>query len=202
MAITTHCLAQLTVWEKHSQHVSNKKQKTDLSRCRRAQLPKQPTSCSLFMPNLASGPVHDPYNLFINFKIFQGSVSVAIVSSNRNTKTHPCRSSKSNCISAFTATWRSLPTKSSNTTCCLLSWHTFQFNCTPFPQMTSSHVHQWLTNCEQAPRCCLCLPSNPLTFITTTSTIFVSVACCTRITGNNVGIRGEAWCGLSLCSNY
>lgn len=53
------------------------------------------------------------------------------------------------------------------------------------------HIHQLLTDWRSTSLLSLS-PSNALTFITTTSTNFVTMACCTRITGNNVGIRGEA----------
>lgn len=122
-----------------------------------------------------------------------------------------CSSSKSNYIFALTTNWRSLSSQFSKPTYDLLSYTPFShisykplsspFTSVPFhlPKMTCSHVHQPLTNWTSSSLLSLS-PSNALTFITTTN--FVTMACRTRITGNNVGIRGEAWCGLSLCSYY
>lgn len=89
---------------------------------------------------------------------------------------------------ALTSTWRSVCHSWNISPCRYISCPV------PFhPSNISSHQ---LTNCE-VPRCCLCLLSNLISL--TTSSIFVTVACCFRIIGNNEGIRGEPWCGLSLC---
>lgn len=206
MAITTHCLAQLTVREECSRRVAllrNKRQKTGSSRRGGARLPERPTSCGLFMRNLAAGPLRDPRDLLITSDILQGGVGT--VSNTRQKYSSLLFLPKSNCISASTATRRSLSPKSSCHDTHFLSYFPTGRRRSPpsSPQITSSRVHQQLTNCEQARRRRLCLPSSPPNPSQPPPPPFLSPwRAATRITGNNVGIRGEAWCGLSLCSYY
>lgn len=79
MAITTRCLAQLTVWEKRSQRVLFSQTKDKRQERHVQELHCQSSthtvaySCKI---DLAADPVHDPYNLLITSNTSPGDVVI------------------------------------------------------------------------------------------------------------------------------